>query len=201
MRKGTHLRANAQAGFSIIELLIVIAIILVISAMTWIQIQGTLRKAKSDTAMQTTLAQMRQVHEAAIDQRKIYRLTFNPPGTIQLDRMDLGAGGAFVAVFQSTTVLPVEISFLIVNGMPNPGPDGLGTGANAIDFGVDNGGGLNQIFFQPDGSARDNVNRLNNGVVYMGRPNDLQSVRAVSLLGATGRTKPWMISNGAWVQP
>lgn len=201
MARRVRHRATAWAGFSLIELMVVIAIILIISAMTWTQIQGTLRKAKSDTAMQTVLAQMRQAHEQAVDRRRIYRLTFLPPRTIQLDRMDIGANGALVAVFQSNTVLPTEISFLAVAGMPNQGPEGLGVGANAIDFSVDNGGGLNQVFFEPDGRSLDFVNRLNNGVVYMARPNDLPSVRAVSVLGATGRTKPWVITNGVWTQP
>lgn len=197
------IRKTAQAGFSLVELVVVIAIILIISAMTFMQIQDSLKKAKSDTAMQTVLAQLRQAHESAIDQRRIYRLTFTAPGNIQLDQMNIGAGGILTPIFQSTTVLPVEISFQVVAGVPKPGPDGLGNGANAIDFGIDNGGGLNQVFFEPDGRALDNVNRLNNGVLYLGRVNDanLTFARAVSLLGATGRSKAWIVSNGAWIQP
>ncbi|HVP43229.1 MAG TPA: prepilin-type N-terminal cleavage/methylation domain-containing protein [Terriglobales bacterium] len=192
---------TAAAGFSLIELLVVISIILIISAMSFMQIQSTLRRAKSETALQTVLGQMRQAHEAASDRRRIYRLTFLPPGSIQLDRMDVDVKGNLTAVFQSTTVLPVEISFQVVPGLPKAGPDGFGTGATAIDFGIDNGGGMNQVFFLPDGRAVDTVNRLNNGVIYMGRPNEVESVRAVTLLGATGRTKPWLVSNGVWVQP
>jgi hypothetical protein len=108
---------------------------------------------------------------------------------------------------QPPLTLPGNIQFLAVPGIPtnpNATPDGFGSGANAIDFDIANGGGGTQIYFQPDGRSLDGANRLNDGVVYLAEPNNLYSSRAVSLYGTTGRSKSWFLTqlNGAgkWTQ-
>jgi hypothetical protein len=72
-------------------------------------------------------------------------------------------------------------------------------GALAIDF--DQGiavGAKNVIFFYPDGSAADVAGNVNNGVVYITRPGDINNSRAITLWGATGRLRGWHIyKNGA----
>jgi hypothetical protein len=49
------------------------------------------------------------------------------------------------------------------------------------------------IYFQPDGSAQDANSNINNGVVYIARPGDLASSRAITLWGATGRLRGWRL--------
>ncbi len=203
----TQWRRRGSSGFTLVELMFVVAIVLIVSVVALLQVQGSLKSAKSDTALQTVLGQMRLMHEMAIDQRKIYRMSFISPGTLQLDRMDIGAGGALTAVLQGTVTLPPETQFTLVTGMPNSAatvPDGMGSAGNAIDFSVDNGGGQTQVYFRPDGRALDSANRTNNGVVYVARPGELYSLRAVTLWGATGRTKGWRLakqgSTAVWEQ-
>jgi hypothetical protein len=53
------------------------------------------------------------------------------------------------------------------------------------------------ISFYPDGSAHDLAGNLNNGVVYIARPGDLYSSRAITLTGATGRIRGWRLAGGA----
>jgi hypothetical protein len=118
-----------------------------------------------------------------------------------------GSAAAFSQA-QSPILLPQNFQFVALAGIPTAAgsvPDGFGTGATAVDFDVDYGGGQTQIYFQPDGRALDAQNRLNNGVVYMADPTNLLSSRAVSLYGSTGRTKGWAIvkmANGTvrWTQ-
>jgi prepilin-type N-terminal cleavage/methylation domain-containing protein len=190
-------------GFTLVETLFVVSVIAVIMASSIIIILPGLRNSKAETALQTTLGQMRHVHEMAIDYRRHYRLSFITPRTIQVDL--LNNDGTFT--FVSSIALPQETQFIAVSGIPvgaGATPDGLGSG-NAIDFDVDFGGGGTQIFFQPDGSALDSANRLNNGVVYIARPGDLFSSRAVSMWGAAGRLKGWHLvrnsdGTGSWYQ-
>ena len=62
----------------------------------------------------------------------------------------------------------------------------------AIDF--DQGivaGAKNVIYFYPDGSAADVLGNVNNGVVYIARPGFIDSSRAITLWGATGRLRGW----------
>jgi len=160
------------------------------------------------------LGELRRAHERAVDERRIYRVTFTAPNTIQVDVGKVAVIGTTVtdsaplfAAAQPPLTLPGTTQFVVVPGIPtNPllTPDGMGTGANAIDFDLGNGGGGTQIYFQPDGRALDGANRLNSGVVYLANPTDLSSSRAVSLYGSTGRSKSWtlatVLGGVGWVQ-
>ena len=204
-----------EQGFSMVEMVVVISIILTIAAAALMNILPLLKKSKADAAQELVLGEMRRAHERAIDDRRIYRFTFVAPQTIQLDvgtpanvQARITGSAAAFAQAQPPLVLPLGIQFSAVPGIPVAAgavPDGFGTGATAIDFDVDNGGGQNQIFFQPDGRALDAQNRLNNGVVYIADPNQLLSSRAVSLYGSTGRAKAWSLLKNAdgsvrWIQ-
>jgi hypothetical protein len=119
------------------------------------------------------------------------------------------SGTALSAALEvSQITLPSDIQFLVVSGIPTSAatvPDGFGTGAVALDLdkGVA-GGTVDQIMFQPDGSARDTNGNLNNGVLYMARSGELYSSRAISLFGASGRVRGWRLVNSsgtaAWIQ-
>lgn len=196
-------RKRRTQGFSLIELLVVIAIVLIMTASALFQIAPALKNAKAESALQTALGQIRRAHGLAIDQRRTYRVSFISPRTIQLDQVAFDSSGNRTFVFVSTIDLPLETQFTAILGIPVSGsrtpPDGLGTGANAIDFSVDyGGGGGTQVFFSPDGRALDFASRPNSGVVYLARPGDLMSSRAVSVLSATGRIKAWrLIQSGS----
>ncbi|MBZ5513033.1 MAG: hypothetical protein LAN70_17945 [Acidobacteriia bacterium] len=184
----------------------VIAIVLIITAGALIQFTPVLKSARAENALQTTLGQVRNARGLAIDQRRKYRLSFLASRTIQLDQVVVDPATNIQSfLFVSTIDLPVDTEFIAITGIPTSGsgttPDSLPTTGAAIDFDLDFGGGGTQIFFQPDGRALDSANRLNNGVVYVARPGELMSSRAVSVLGATGRVKGWRLieSGGAKV--
>ena len=201
--KQRSLKYRASAGFSTVELVIVIGIVFVVVVGAILNLVPLLKRATANTAQELVLGEMRRAHQRAVDERRIYRLTFIPPGTIQLDvgtpvvlQARITGSAAVFAPAQPPLLLPQNTQFTIVPGIPsaaNAVPDGFGTGTTAIDFDVDNGGGLTEIYFQPDGRALDAQNRLNNGVVYVAEPNLLLSSRAVSLYGSTGRAKGWFL--------
>jgi type II secretory pathway pseudopilin PulG len=197
----------------LIETVVVVAIISVTLAMALVGIVPALNSSRSNSGMELVLGEMRRAHERAIDERRIYRVTFVPPQTIQVDVGQVvaigstitGSSPAFVAA-QPPLLLPASVQFLVIPGIPvtaATAPDGLGSGAKAIDLDLANGGGT-QIYFQPDGRALDALNRLNDGVVYVAEPGNLYSSRAVSVFGSTGRAKSWFLTNvggaAVWVQ-
>ena len=196
---------QAQRGFSLLELMFVIAIVLIISGTALFQFVPVLKNARAENALQTTLAQVRNARGLAIDQRRKYRLSFLASRTIQLDQVVVDPVTKIQSfLFVSTIDLPVDTQFIAIAGIPNAAgttPDSLPTSGVAIDFHVDyGGGGGTELYFQPDGRVLDSANRLNNGVVYIARPGELMSSRAVSVLGATGRVKGWhLIQSGSTV--
>jgi prepilin-type N-terminal cleavage/methylation domain-containing protein len=189
---------KSERGFSMIELAIALSIILIVTATAIFQLDASLRQSKANVALQTTLGQLRRAQEMAIDQRRVYRVSFISPRTIQLDQVNIDPVTlAKTFVFQSQIDLPIDTQFTVVSGIPTSPttvPDGYGSGSVAIDFDRDFGGGGTEVYFQRDGRSLDSANRLNNGVIYMCRPGDLMSCKAVSLIGATGRSKGWRLT-------
>jgi hypothetical protein len=119
------------------------------------------------------------------------------PNTITITQSDTG-------VVTSTYTLPNDVQFAVQAGFPTSQaafpltPDTFGTGGTAIDFDQNIAAGAKtQIYFYPDGSAQDINQNINNGVIYVCRPGDLNSSRAITLWGATGRLRGWrLLSNG-----
>jgi len=193
---------------------IVVGIVLTATAAAFVNLMPSIRNSRSNAGMELVLGELRRAHERAVDERRIYRVTFTAANTIQVDIGTVAVIGSTITasapVFvpaQPALPLPGEIQFAVVPGIPTntlATPDGLGAGDKAIDFDISYGGGGTQIYFQPDGRALDVGNRLNNGVVYLADPTNLFSSRAVSLYGSTGRTKGWTLANVkgsvAWVQ-
>jgi type II secretory pathway pseudopilin PulG len=205
-------------GFSVLEMMIVVAIVIIMGSITFISLQPALRDAQVNAAYDMTLSQIRMARQRSIEERKQYIICFGnaaplgaatPLGapnirTIQLFRWDLGTAIA-AAVQVSSIQLPQTISFQTIAGFPTTAPDQFGNGTVAIDFdqGVA-GGNKQQIMFIPDGSARDTLGNLNNGVIYIARTGSLYSGKAISLFGSTGRIRGWRLANSGgtakWMQ-
>jgi type II secretory pathway pseudopilin PulG len=194
-----------ESGFSMTELAVVATIILIVTGVAVMSMVPALRSSKSNSGMELVMGELRRAHERAIDERRIYRVTFVAPQTIQVDVGQVGnvattitgSSPLFVPA-QNPLTLPNGIQFIVVAGIPTSAaatPDGFGSGVNAIDFDIENGGAGTQIYFQPDGRALDGANRLNDGVLYLAEANNLYSSRAVSLFGSTGRVKGWYLSS------
>jgi prepilin-type N-terminal cleavage/methylation domain-containing protein len=185
-----------QIGFSLIEMLIVMSILLIATAIGFIELRPAMNQIRVSNAYNTTLMTIRRAREAAIGQRRTYIVTFNNavvPNSVTIAPASVTPGGLNV-----TYTLPNDVFFTATAGLPAIGPDGFGTGATAIDFDQNVGGGnKTSIYFFPDGSAQDVNNNTNNGVVYMGRNADLYSSMAITLWGATGRLRGWKLTNVA----
>src|SRR5260370_38962051 len=118
---------QAEQGFSTVEMVVVIAIILIVSATAVFNILPLLKKSKADAAQELVLGEMRRAHERAIDDRRIYRFTFVAPQTIQLDvgtpanvQARITGSAAAFAQAQPPLVLPLGIQFSAVPGIPVP---------------------------------------------------------------------------------
>ncbi len=215
-QEGKYSRGQRDArGFSLIEILIVICVMLTILSMSVLLLGTGLQDSHVRQAFDTTLSQIRIARERSIEERKQYILCFGlttPTGaatplgaptaqSIQLFRWDAGTALA-AAVQVSNLQLPTDVQFQTIAGIPTgPGavPDGFGTGVVALDFdqGVV-GGNKQQIMFLPDGSARDTNLNLNSGILYLAKNNNLMSSHAVTLFGASGRSRGWaLIKTGA----
>jgi len=201
-----------QRGFSLLELMITIAIGLTLAGITFIAMMPMFNRNHVDLAYETTLMVMRNTRHLAITQSHQYFVNFNPggfpTGTIQIQYQPPAVGGILPAVQQvATYTLPPDVSYSVMAGFPASAPDGFGSGGTPIDFGQGLGAGsLNYVSFMPDGSSQDNLGNYNSGVIYISRAADPTpyNARSISVWGATGRIRGWRLYNqsgaATWVQ-
>jgi prepilin-type N-terminal cleavage/methylation domain-containing protein len=203
--------ANADyrgRGFSLVEMLIVVAITFIIAAMAVFQLQPALASARADTAMKEVIDQLRQAREYSIANRRYIQVTFpvkivngQTQYQVQITQVNappLGPGGANVVL--STVSIQGPLTFYVNPLLPDT-PDGYGK-ANAIEFeGTDNGPAAGMVF-QSDGEFVDAGTLLPiNGTVFLGVPGQMPMSRAVTVLGSTGRVRGWKApSINGWVQ-
>jgi prepilin-type N-terminal cleavage/methylation domain-containing protein len=192
--------STKKRGFSLLELTVTITIGLILAALTDAALQPVFRQQRVNDAYNLTISALRRAHDAASADMRVYEVTFTAAvpnvngGTITVTQDIAGSPVLF------TAVLPVDVTYHVETGIPAPTtPDGFGTGANAFDFDQPPGGtgGSNVIYFYPDGTAEDAAGNINNGVVYMGVPGQLQTQRAVTLWGYTGRIRGWHLYDNA----
>jgi len=198
------MKLRTHRGFSLLELLIVIAIGLTMAGVTFMSLMPLFKQNHVDAAYDTTLSVIRNYRNQSITQSKRYIVFFTAPGTITVQYWGVGVPTSPPPVTVATFALPQDIQFAVQAGFPNPGPDGFGTGTAPINFNACALVGQPCLIFYPDGSAQDDTGNFNSGVLYMTRPSDMYSTRAVSIFGTTGRIRGWRLYNqggvNKWVQ-
>jgi type II secretory pathway pseudopilin PulG len=202
---------KSETGFSMIEAIVVCAIIAIVSAIAVIQIGPTIRNARVDAAASYALNLVRHTRERAIDERRKYQITFVGSTTKPYATMNVFQGNEVATVsgitlqftadsLTPTLSLPSDMRFLAPNPKPPAAPDGQVCGQSlAIDFTVTGGacGTSTTLTFNPDGSITSGLGGYADGVIYLGRTGDSQATRAISFFGATGRVRGWrMVKNG-----
>jgi len=210
-RPKTSVRGRQRAsGFSLIEMITAIAIMLVVGTMTFVSLVPLLKQQRVTNAYNTTIAAMRQARANAVAQRTSYSVTFSNINATQgqiVIAPTLTGGSQFNGEQNTATfLLPTDVGFNALSGIPTSStPDNFGVGSAAVDFGYTfngaTGGGQTTIYFCPDGSSQDTSgtgqclgpNYWSGGVVYLARVGEITSSRAVTLWGGTGRIHGWRL--------
>jgi prepilin-type N-terminal cleavage/methylation domain-containing protein len=197
--------SRKHRGFSLLELLITIAIGLTMAGVTFMALMPLFKQNHVDQAYDLTLGVIRNYRNQSITNSKRYILTFTAPRTITVQYWGVGVPVSPAPVTVATYTLPQDISFAVQAGFPGTAPDTFGTGVVAIDF--DQGLGLgsqNYIMFMPDGSSQDTLGNYDSGILYLTNPASLYSSRAIDVWGTTGRIRGWRLYNqggsNKWVQ-
>ena len=205
-RKKGFMFSRRMRGFSLIEMMVVVALIMIVMGFSIMAIQPALRQNDVTEAFNQTLMALRQARDFSVAQRQIYFVTLSNAAVPNSITITQGSTGTVTATY----FLPSDVIYFAYPGLPTSPtvypmtPDGFGIGTTAIDFDQGVAGGVkNVIYFYPDGSAEDVIGNVNNGVVYMalaGNTGFVSSSRAITLWGATGRLRGWHIySNlGQW---
>jgi prepilin-type N-terminal cleavage/methylation domain-containing protein len=210
------MRQKPNRGFSLLELMITVSIVLIMAGVTFISMQPMIKQNDVHNAYDTTLGVIRTYRNQAITKSNRYIITFASgavgppatPATITVQFWGTGVPVAPAPVTVATYQLPSDINFGVLAGFPTSSttvPDGFGAGATALDFDQGMGlGSLNYIMFMPDGSSQDTLGNWNSGVLYLTRSTDLYNSRSITVFGPTGRVRGYRLNNvsgtNTWVQ-
>jgi type II secretory pathway pseudopilin PulG len=194
-------RGPRASGFSLVEMVIVIAVGIIVSAISVISLMPLLKAQHETNAYNTTLAALRQARDNAVSQRTAYSVTFSAATTPNTITIAPTLSGGFQGNQSSVTYQYPNDVFFMTPPTGTAGPDGYGTGSHAIDFGYtasSSAGGQNTIYFCPDGSVQTastcaGSGNWDSGVVYLGEASNTGSDRAVDLWGGTGRIHGWRL--------
>jgi prepilin-type N-terminal cleavage/methylation domain-containing protein len=200
--------SRKNRGFSLLELLIVIAIGLTMASVSFIALMPLFKQNHIDQAYDTTLSVLRSYRNQSIEKSQRYIIVFNAPATITVQYWGVGVPTSPAPVNVATYTLPPDMQFASQAGFPATAPDIPGdNGTAAIQFNacptVEAGNPC--LIFYPDGSVQDDQGNFNNGLVYITRPaSNMYSSRAITVFGTTGRIRGWRLYNesgvNTWVQ-
>jgi Tfp pilus assembly protein FimT len=177
-----------ERGYSVTELMLVVGIMGVVGAMAVMQIGSSAPAAKGDGGMRVVLAQLTSARELSVSQRRQMQVSFINGNQVQITRLEVPAGTTTL----STVSLEGGVTFNLISGVGDT-PDAFGINS-AIAFGT-----ATKIIFNSDGTMIDQNGNPLNGTVYTSIPSVVQSFRAVTVLGGTGRIRGYKWNGSKWV--
>jgi prepilin-type N-terminal cleavage/methylation domain-containing protein len=185
---------STQTGFSLVEMMIVVSVLGIITAMSVVTINSSRLGLTGDGAMRVVLAQVNQAHELAITQRRNMRLVFVGTNTIEIKREEV-PGGTLTTI--SSVAFEGRMQYLRPIGS-TPENVSMLPASSATPFNDADGNQASEMKFAPDGTFVDQLGRTLNGSVFVALPNDTLSCRAVTILGATGRIRAYRWDGSQW---
>lgn len=192
MRKGLL----KQAGYSMIELMLVTGIMGVVTGIAVVQIGSSKQGLVGDGAMRVVLSQLNQAKQLAITQRRNMRLTFANNNSVQIIREEV-PGPTLTTI--STVPFEGGMQFLRIGALPDLTTAPL-TEVPANPAGVALAfAGATQIRFAPDGTLVDENGNTLNGTVFLAHvATEVMSARALTIFGATGRVRAFRWDGSSW---
>jgi len=188
-------KLTAAWGFSLVEMLVAIAVSVVLASIVLIRLQPALQGLAADSAMAQVKSVLRQARETSISERRDIAVVFLAPNTIQLFRFNVLPGGAG-QVLSAVPFLSVPIEgptqFLTFAGeIDTPDAFGIPPVPAGIMFAGVVGGPPSGMQFNSDGTFDNGTGTAINGTVFVGFPGTPSSARAITIMGATGRIKAY----------
>lgn len=178
-----------EAGFSLAELLTIIAIGSVLFGITIIAFQAAATTLQGDANLRIVERQMKLARDTAVAQRRSVEVQFVAPNQLFVIRRDLPAGTTLL----QSAVLEHNTTFIRFPGIPDT-PDAFG-GAAALNL-----GGAATVMFTSDGMFVDAAGTPVNATVYIGQAGNPVSQRAITVFGSTARVRTHRWNGSQWGQ-
>jgi len=192
-----------ERGFTLLEAVIVIGIMMVLMGVAVIQSFGTLSSYQANSAEDVVVSQLRVARQMAISQRRVVQIWIDTTPESQDNRYHVKyqvqpapqtneVAGPIVSV-----PLPGTTQFILEAGVPDT-PMKFGNTAAVYIGNPPVAGGPPVMQFNSTGTFTDNTGiTLLYGTVFIGILNEVNSARAVTIMGGTGRVRGYNYVGGA----
>jgi prepilin-type N-terminal cleavage/methylation domain-containing protein len=191
-----------ERGFSMLETVMVISIILVLSGMAIVQSFGSTESYQVNSASDVVVSQLRVARQLAISNRRVVQIWIdNAPesdGRYHVAYQQQPAPGTNeVAGTKVSVPLPAIAQFVLESGVPDT-PMAFGNSSAVYIGNPPVAGGPPIMQFNSTGTFTDNTgNTLLYGTVFIGVPNKPATARAVTIMGGTGRVRAYIYDIGS----
>ena len=205
------IRLRREAGFSLLEALIVVAVMLVLAGFAIIQSFGSMQSYRANAAMDTIISQLRVARQMAISQRRNVQITFSTGSSPQSITYTVRAdpGDTIVPAPVTVPLNPMVMFTSVPSETDTPmqfgtcgGAFGVCIGQGAQGASVSNGP-PSGMFFTSTGQFTDSTfNSPMNGTVFLAIQGEVPTARAVTIMGGTGRIRSytWVGGSTSWTE-
>lgn len=195
--KGRRFGLRDESGMTLLEILVVVGLMGALAGMAIMVSPSFSRTARADASTAQMLDAIRSAREVAISQRRLVEVRFVGLNAVRTVRIDIGLNGVPTGETVLRTVqLENRMQFLLDASAPTDTPDLFGRTA-AISFGTP---AATRRMFTSEGTFVDQDGDVLNGTVFMAIPNQANSARAITIMGATALIHRWRWNGREWVE-
>lgn len=186
---------RSDSGFTLIEVLITATIVSALLAISAMVMPGMLTAAKADSGSAQLATLLKTAREQAVSERRNIEIRFVAPDRAEAWREEIDDDGNQIgATLVQEVFIGERMELRRFGDLPDT-PDGFAAGADPVMFTGDA-----PWCFTSEGTLVDANGDVVNGTVFLGRPFEPTTARAITLFGPTALLREWQWNGRAWTE-